>query len=68
MTLEQLHAEAVATLRRIEQDKPGDRQPRQRGRYAQKPSTRSLEAQKRVVAYLARLLQPGLSEESSPEI
>ena len=68
MTLEQLHAEAVATLRRIEQDKPGECQPRQRGRYSKKPSTRSLEAQRRWVAYLARLLQPGLSEESSPEI
>lgn len=68
MTLSELHAEAVATLRRIEQEKPGERQPRHRGRYARKPSTTSLEAQRRVVGYLARLLQPGLSEESQPEI
>lgn len=68
MTLEQLHAEAVTTLRRIEQDKPKDGQPRQRGRFGKKPSTVSLEAQRRVVAYLARLLQPGLSEEKETEI
>lgn len=68
MTIEQLHAEAVATLRRIEQDKPTECQPRQRGRFARKPSTTSLEAQRRVVGYLAKILNPGLKEESSPEI
>ena len=68
MTLSELHAEAVATLRRIEQDKPGESQPRHRGRFARKPSTTSLEAQRRVVGYLPKLLNPGLTEESQPEI